>query len=46
MLQPKLLIKVLTLRNENQIDYMDTGSLVSDLQGEPRATQDVNTLIN
>ncbi len=46
MLQPKLLIKVLTLLNENQIDYMITGSLVSSIQGEPRATHDVDIVVN
>lgn len=46
MLQPKLLIKVLALLHENQIDYMVTGSLVSSIQGEPRATHDVDILIN
>ncbi len=46
MLQPKLLIKVLTLLNESQIDYMVTGSIVSSIQGEPRATHDVDILVN
>ena len=46
MLQPKLLIKVLALLNENQIDYMITGSLVSSIQGEPRATHDVDIVVN
>ncbi len=46
MLQPKLLIKVLALLNENQIDYMITGSFVSSIQGEPRATHDVDLLVN
>ena len=46
MLQPKLLIKVLALLNENQIDYMITGSLVSSIQGEPRATNDVDIVVN
>ncbi len=46
MLQPKLLIKVLALLNENEIDYMVTGSLVSSIQGEPRATHDVDILVN
>ena len=45
MLQPKLLIKVLALLNETQIDYMITGSLVSSIQGEPRATHDVDILV-
>ena len=44
MLQPKLLVKVLALLNENQIDYMITGSFVSSIQGEPRATHDADLL--
>ena len=46
MLQPKLLKKVLALLEENHIDYMITGSLVSSMQGEPRATHDVDILVN
>jgi hypothetical protein len=46
MLQPKLLKKVLLLLDENHIDYMITGSIVSSLQGEPRATHDVDILVN
>jgi len=46
MLQPQLLIKVLALLNENEIDYMVTGSLVSSFQGEPRATHDVDIVAN
>ena len=46
MLQPKLLKKVLTLLDENHIDYMVTGSIVSSMQGEPRATHDVDILVN
>ncbi|MEO8414766.1 MAG: hypothetical protein ABI472_13960 [Ginsengibacter sp.] len=46
MLQPKLLVKVLDLLHENQIDYMITGSLVSSIQGEPRATHDIDILVN
>jgi hypothetical protein len=46
MLQPKLLIKILDLLNENHIDYMITGSLVSSIQGEPRATHDVDIVVN
>lgn len=46
MLQPKLLKKVLFLLDENHIDYMVTGSLVSSMQGEPRATHDVDILVN
>jgi hypothetical protein len=46
MLQPKLLKKVLALLEENHIDYMITGSLVSSMQGEPRATHHVDILVN
>lgn len=46
MLQPKLLKKVLNLLDENHIDYMVTGSLVSSMQGEPRSTHDVDILVN
>lgn len=46
MLQPKLLEKVLTLLDSNHIDYMVTGSIVSSIQGEPRATHDVDIVVN
>lgn len=46
MSQPKLLKKVLDLLQKNHIDYMVTGSLVSSLQGEPRATHDIDILVN
>jgi hypothetical protein len=46
MLQPELLIKVLLVLRENFIDYMVTGSVVSSIQGEPRATHDVDVVIN
>jgi len=46
MLQPKLLKKVLVLLDENHIEYMVTGSIVSSMQGEPRATHDVDILVN
>ncbi|MEO6719407.1 MAG: hypothetical protein ABIN67_03535 [Ferruginibacter sp.] len=46
MLQPKLLKTVLALLDENHIDYMITGSLVSSMQGEPRATHDVDILVS
>jgi len=46
MLQPELLKKVLSVLDENNIDYMITGSIVSSLQGEPRATHDVDIVIN
>lgn len=46
MLQPKLLKKVLQLLSQNHIDYMVTGSLVSSMQGEPRATHDIDIVVN
>lgn len=46
MLQPKLLKKVADLLHENHIDYMVTGSFVSSMQGEPRATHDIDILVN
>ena len=46
MLQPQLLTNVVTLLDENHIDYMITGSLASSIQGEPRATHDIDLLVN
>ena len=46
MLQPKLLKHLLSVLNDNRIDYMVTGSIVSSLQGEPRATHDVDIVIH
>lgn len=46
MPQQKLLNKVLSVLEENHIDYMVTGSVVSSLQGEPRATHDVDIVVN
>ena len=46
MPQPELLKRVLAFLNENHIDYMVTGSIVSSLQGEPRTTHDVDIVIN
>jgi hypothetical protein len=46
MLQPKLLGKLIAVLDENHIDYMATGSIVSSIQGEPRATHDIDILIN
>jgi len=46
MPQPQLLEKVLTVLNDSHIDYMITGSIVSSLQGEPRATHDVDIVVN
>ncbi|MEP7144421.1 MAG: hypothetical protein ABI707_16165 [Ferruginibacter sp.] len=36
----------MNLLDENHIDYMVTGSIVSSIQGEPRATHDVDILVN
>jgi len=41
MPQPELLKRVLSALEENHIDYI-TGSIVSSLQGEPRATHDIS----
>lgn len=46
MSQSKLLERVISVLNDNQINYMVTGSIVSSLQGEPRATHDVDIVIN
>ena len=46
MPQPQLLENVITVLNNNTIDYMVTGSIVSSLQGEPRATHDVDIVVN
>lgn len=46
MLQHKLLKKVIAVLEENNIDYMLTGSLVSSMQGEPRASHDVDIVVN
>ncbi len=46
MPQPQLLEKVLAVLNNHQVDYMITGSIVSSLQGEPRATHDIDIVVN
>lgn len=46
MSQQELLKKVLSVLEENRIDYMVTGSVVSSLQGEPRTTHDVDIIVN
>jgi hypothetical protein len=46
MLQPKLLSHLLSVLNDNHIDYMVTGSIVSSLQGEPRSTHDVDIVVS
>jgi len=45
MSQQKLLKHLLSILDKNNIDYMITGSVVSSLQGEPRATHDVDIVI-
>lgn len=46
MPQPQLLEKVLNFLNKERIDYMISGSIVSSLQGEPRATHDIDIVVN
>ncbi len=46
MLQQKLLKKVVELLEENNIEYMVTGSIASSMQGEPRLTHDIDIVIN
>ena len=45
MSQPELLRRVISLLQSNGIDYMVTGSVVSSLQGEPRATHDIDLVV-
>lgn len=45
MSQQKLLKSVLSVLNQAGIQYMLTGSIVSSLQGEPRATHDIDVVI-
>jgi hypothetical protein len=45
MSQQELLKKVISFLNENKIEYMVTGSIVSSLQGEPRLTHDIDIVI-
>ncbi len=45
MLQQELLKLLLGILRECHIDYMVTGSFVSSLQGEPRATHDIDIVI-
>ena len=45
MSQPELLKLVIARLDEAGIEYMLTGSLVSSLQGEPRATHDIDLVI-
>ncbi len=45
MPQQQLLEKVIQVLENNQIDYMITGSTVSSLQGEPRSTHDIDIVV-
>jgi hypothetical protein len=45
MSQQELLRRVVEVLNQNGIDYMLTGSLVSSLQGDPRATHDIDLVV-
>lgn len=45
MSQPELLKRVVDALEDVGIDYMVTGSVVSSLQGEPRATHDIDIVI-
>jgi hypothetical protein len=46
MSQQELLTRVLLFLSENRIDYMTTGSVVSSIQGEPRATHDIDIVVD
>jgi hypothetical protein len=43
--QPELLRKVVAALDALGIDYMITGSAASSLQGEPRATHDIDLVV-
>ena len=46
MSQQELLKKVVQVLDKAKIDYMVTGSIASSLQGEPRATHDIDLIVN
>ncbi len=46
MSQQELVRLVIQVLKQAEVDYMVTGSLVSSLQGEPRATHDIDIVIN
>ena len=46
MSQQELLKKVVSVLDTLGVDYMLTGSLVSSLQGEPRATHDIDLVVD
>ena len=45
MSQQELLKKVVETLDQNDLDYMITGSVASSLQGEPRSTHDIDLVI-
>ncbi len=45
MSQQELLKEVVETLDQNGIDYMLTGSVVSSLQGEPRSTHDIDVVV-
>ncbi len=45
MSQEDLLARILRLLEEREVEYFLTGSLVSSMQGEPRATHDIDFVI-
>jgi len=45
MSQSELLIHTIEALSQSSIDYMLTGSLVSSMQGEPRATHDIDLIV-
>lgn len=45
MSQQELLAKVIATLDDNGVDHMLTGSMASSLQGEPRATHDVDVVV-
>jgi len=46
MSQQELLAKIVHTLEQLEIEYMDTGSIVSSLQGEPRSTHDIDIVVN
>ncbi len=46
MSQQKLLKKVIDVLDSAKVDYMVTGSVASSLQGEPRATHDIDLVVD
>jgi hypothetical protein len=46
MSQPELLKRVIRVLNDLNIAYMATGSVASSLQGEPRATHDIDLVVS